>query len=868
MGWLRRLTNVFGSERLRSEIEEELRYHIEARTTQNLAAGMSREEAQADARRRFGGAALALDEAHDADTLAWLETVLQDLRYGLRNMRSSPFVTVVTLFSLAVAIGASTAIYSVVDSTLLRALPYKEPDRIALLWMTNRINGARVNASVANFDDWKQRSRTIEDLAMYREADASFSVYGEPDWIEYAWVYGDFFRLLGRNPIAGRTFSGQSRDPHEVVLSYGLWRTRFGGSADIIGRMVNLSGIDFQVIGVMPEDFAFPSKETRLWAPAEALPNWQSRRQDRQAGFGAAIGRLRQSVGTDQALVEMQGITAQLIAEYPKANEDRAGAVSIVPLATQIHGKTVPFMLAILSGAVLLVLLIACANAANLLLTRGAARGRELALRTALGADRRRIIRQLITESILLSCLAAVAGVPFAAWGIRALVALAPHGIARLDEARVDARVLVFSLGLSLATGVLFGLAPAVRLSQSAATSRHTGGVELRGMRRVFAVAEIALAIVLLTGAGLLIRSFAAMQSVDPGFRTSRVLTATLRFRNPLPRDRRAALYREAMVRIAELPGVSAVGGVSAMFYTGDDSKFGLRAVEGKLPESREQWTAMTWSTVSGDYFQALGVPLLRGRFFNDRDTKGTTPVVIINETMAHRYWPREDPIGKGIKGFDPRGWNDEWVRIIGVVKDMRSRGLDRTPMAQIYETQAQSLDEAENLVVRTDASAELLRSTIRAIDETAVLTAVTTLDAQLREQNAPRLFQTLLLSIFAAVALALAGAGIFATMHYSVAQRTQEIGIRMALGASRSQVVGMVLREGIFLISLGIGMGLGGSLALTRSIRTLLFEVGPGDPLTLSSVSLLLAGTGLLACYVPAHRATRVDPMLALRCD
>jgi putative ABC transport system permease protein len=458
--------------------------------------------------------------------------------------------------------------------------------------------------------------------------------------------------------------------------------------------------------------------------------------------------------------------------------------------------------------------------------------------------------------------------VPFAAWGVRALIALAPQGIARLDEAHLDTRVLAFSLGLSLITGMLFGLAPAIRISQAVDNRRQTAGVDSRGMRRAFVVAEIAVAVVLLTGAGLLIRSLIALQSVDPGFETSRVLTATLRFRNTLPRDQRAMLYREVMTRIGQSPGVSVAGGISTMFYTGDEAKFGLRAVEGRPPESREQWTPMTWSTVCGDYFQALGVPLLRGRFFNDGDTRSSTPVVVINETMARRYWPGEDPIGKGIKGFDPRGRNDEWVRVIAVVRDMRSRGLERTPMAQIYQVQSQSLDETENLIVRTNATTEFLRGVVRSIDKAAVLTDVATLDARLRKQNAPRRFQTLLLTIFAAVALALAGAGIFAMMHYSVAQRTQEIGIRMALGARQSQVVRMVLREGLLLVGAGVAVGLAGSLALTRVIRTLLFEVGPGDPITLSAVSLLLTGAGILACYFPAHRATRVDPMLALRCD
>lgn len=868
MARLRRLGNVFRAAELRREIDEELRYHLDARIADNLAAGMSPEEARNDARRRFGGPALTLDRAHDADTLASLGSVLQDLRYGARNMRSNPFVTLVALLSLALAIGAGTAIFSVIDAVLLRALPYREPDRIVLAWMSDSLTGSRANPSVPNFDDWKSRAHSFQALALYREADAVFAVEGQPGWTEYALVYGDFFRVLARNPVVGRVFSAMAGDSQEVVLSYGLWRSQFAGSPDVIGRTVNVSGINYQIVGVMPEDFAFPSAETRLWVPAQSLPNWQARRQDRGGGFGTVIGRLRPGVALERARAEMQGITAQLVAEYPEANGDRAGAVGIVPLAAAIHGKTVPFMLAILAAAVLLVLLIACANAAGLLLARGAVRGREIALRAALGAGRGRILRQLVTESMLLSCLAGILGVPIAAWSTRALVALAPHRIARLGEAHVDARVLAFSLGLSLATGVLFGLAPAMRISRGIDSRRQTAGIESQGMRRAFVVAEIALAGILLAGAGLLIRSFAAVEAVDPGFRPSRVITATLRFRATVPGAVRVALYSEAIARIEHSPGVSAAGGISTMFYTGEDAKFGLRAVEGQPPESQANWTAMKWSTVSGDYFQALGVPLLHGRFFNDRDTRSATPVVIINETMARRYWPGGDAIGKGIKGWDPRGRNDEWVRVVGVVKDMRSRGLDRAPMAQIYEPLAQSFDETANLVVRTDASAALLRDLIRSIDKTAVLTGITTLDARLREQNAPRRFQTLLLSIFAALALALAAAGIFAAMHYSVAQRRQEIGIRMALGARQAQVVGMVLREGLLLIGMGIAMGLGGSLLLTRSIRSLLFEVGPGDPLTLTLVSLLLIAAGLAACYFPARRATQVDPLVALRCE
>ena len=563
---------------------------------------------------------------------------------------------------------------------------------------------------------------------------------------------------------------------------------------------------------------------------------------------------------------ETDVISRGLATQYPEDNADRS--MRIVPLATQIHGKTVPFMLAILSGAVLLVLLIACANVANLLLARGVARREEIAIRSALGASGGRIARQLVTESLLLSCLGGALGLPLAALAIRAFIALAPHGIARLGEAHLEAPVLIFSSALSLATGLLFGFAPAIRISQQVSSRQQTAGADSHGMRRAFVVVQIALATVLLTGAGLLIRSFVAVQSVDPGFRTARVISAKLRFSSALPPDRRTALFREAMTRLGNLNGVRAVGAINTMFYLGSDSKFGLRAVEGRALESAQQWTPMRWSTISGNYFQALGIPLVRGRFFSNDDTKNTTPVVMINETMARRYWPGENPIGKGIKGFDARGRNDEWVRVIGVVKDMHSGGLERLPIAQIYETQAQSFDETENLVVYTDASVGVLRETIGSLDRSAVLTDVATLGARLQEQNLARRFQTLLLSFFAALALMLAGAGIFATMHYNVAQRTKEIGIRMALGASRATVVEMVVREGLLLAAVGCGVGLAGSVVFSRSIRSMLFEVRPGDPGTLSAVLLLLGGIALFACYIPARRATRIDPVKALRCD
>jgi putative ABC transport system permease protein len=866
VAWFNRLANLFRSRSVSDEIEEELRYHIEARTADNIAAGMSREDARRDAVRRFGSALLSHERSYETETFLWLETILHDLRYGARSLRSNPLVSSVAILSLALAIGASTAIFSVVHAVLLNALPYQDPDRIVILWGTNKVNNSlENNTSVPNFEDWRRRAQTLENLATYREVEASFTSNGTADWIEYAAVYGNFFGLMGRAPMLGRTFGTDEPNGHQVVLSYRLWLTRFGGSPRVLGQTIELNGLTSQIVGVMPQGFAFPSENTLLWTPAAAIPGWQIRRSGRGHGFGPVLARLRPDATLDSARAEVEVISQALAAQYPSDNADRG--MRLVPLAAQIQGKTVPFMLAILSGAVLLVLLIACANVANLLLARGALRRQEIAVRCALGASRRRIVRQLVTESLLLACIGGVLGLPLAGLGIRAILALAPHGIARLGEARLDASVLFFSLGLSLTTGLLFGLAPAMRISRMG-NQRNTSATHSQGMRRVFLVAQVAFAVVLLTGAGLLIRSFFAIQSVEPGFRTSRVLAGTLRFSSALPSDRRAALYGDAIKRIGDLQEVKAVGAISTLFYSGNEAKFGLRAVQGKPLESSQQWTPMTWATISGDYFQALGIPLLKGRLFSDADTKETTPVVIINETMARRYWPGEDPIGRGIKGFDPRGRNDDWVRVIGVVKDMHSSGLERSPIAQIYETQAQALEDTENLVVYTDASVAQLRDAISSFDHAAVLTDVTAMSARLEEQNAPRRFQTLLLSLFGALALALAGAGIFAMMHYTVAQRTREIGIRMALGASRAAVVGMVLHEGLVLVAAGCGMGLTGSLLFSRSIRSLLFEIGPGDPATFGTVSLLLAGIALLACYIPARRATRVDPVIALRCD
>jgi putative ABC transport system permease protein len=853
MAWTNRFVNLFRRRELDEEIDEELQFHIDARTRDHIAAGMAPAEARRQAVRGFGGQLQAREKAHDANLFVWLESVRQDLQYAFRSLRGNLGVTTIAVLSLAIGIGANTAIFSVVNAVLLRSFPFKDADRLALVWGADTLRRGELYVSLPNYNDWRKHSRSFEEMTIYRVAEGAVT----PEWMQYAWVSENFFDMLGRHPALGHTLAGQERT---VVLSHRLWKRRFGGSPGALGQRLNVAGIDFQIIGVMPEDFRFPTRDTQLWIPASTNPRWQDRLRDRNERFGAVLGRLAPRVSLTQARSEMNTIARNI--------EPDAAGVNIVPLQVQVNGAAVPFMLMVLFGAVMFVLLIACTNVASLLLARGAARSREIALRTALGAGRRRIVRQLLTESVLLSLVAGCLGLPLAILSVRALVAVAPPDIARLDEARVDATVLFFALAVSLLCGILFGLAPALRISQGGKiyVDRYT-----RRMRGALVVCEFALSVVLLAGAVLLVRSLQAVLAVDPGFKTENVATAELRFPTAMSKPQRVARYREAIERINQLPGVQAAGAISTMFWRGDGGEFGLRAVEGRPPENQNRWTPLTWATISGHYFQALGVPLLRGRLFTDQDRRDSPPVAILNERMARRYWPGEDPIGKRFKGFDERGHNDEWVTVVGLVKDVQSRGLDRSPMGQIFLPPDQGVDETENLVVSAGLGEEQLardlRRIVHSVDQTGVLVRSSTLVRELEQQTTERRFQTYLLAIFAAIAFLLAGVGIFGTMHYSVAQRTQEIGLRMALGAGRGNVARMVISEGLALAAIGIGMGLAGCLVLMRALDSLLFGVTSTDPASFSAAALLLTAIAALACYLPARRATKVDPMIALRC-
>ena len=789
----------------------------------------------------------------------------QDLRYAIRTLLKNRGFTLIAVLTLALGIGANTAIFSVVNAVLLRPLPYKEPGR--LFFLTTDRQDSKAPTSLENFEAWKARSSVFEDMAIfYRNTGWSrVTLTGteDPEQVSGGFVSANLFPLLGVAPRIGRVFTAEeeSRREQVVILSDALWKRRFGASSGAIGREVEINGASFQVIGVMPATFQFPARETQFWAPITTNRYWLDRPAwDNLHGSGFflrwnVIARLKLGVDPRRAQSEMTAIAKSLEQETPQMNQGLGAWLS--PVRVELNPSARVGLL-LLMGAVSFVLLIACSNVANLMLARGARREREMAIRTALGAGRTRLVRQLLTESSLLGILSGGVGLLLALFGAKALIAFGPRDIPRLEQAGIDAGMLGFTLLLSVCAAMLFGLIPAWKTSTPNQSMKPAGSKRVRSLLVIF---EFALSVILLTGAGLLIRSFLAIESVDPGFRPEHVVT--MRVVTP-----RANFYDQLLERIRALPGVVAAGGINGLFESPDSQNFALRAVEGHEAEPKRRWSPLTWTGIGGDYLQAMGARLLRGRFFNQRDSADSPLVAIIDESLARRYWPGEDPIGKRFKGFDKRGKNDDWITVIGVVQDMRRQGLENQSASHIFYKETMTPD----LVVRTAADpsqlAAALRTTVRTLDKTAVIQSISTLQQQLSDQLSPRRFQTGLLTLFSAIALVLASVGIYGFMHYSVAQRTKEIGIRMALGARTSRILSMVLHEGLSLAVIGLCIGLLGSYWLTSTLRTFLYGITATDPFTLSIVSSLLVLVALLATFVPAWTASRVDPLIALRTE
>jgi len=808
-------------------------------------------------------------------------TIWQDLRYGVRTLWKSPGFTYVAVLALALGIGANTAIFSVVNTVLLRPLPYNAPERLVWLWETSPRNDIpKEVASYPNFNDWRQQNQNFEAVAAFSNTAPSLTGNdGEPERLPGAAVLGDFFTVLGIEPALGRKFLAEENEEgkHRVaILSHGLWQRRFGGDAGIVGRQIGVNGGQYTVVGVMPPNFKHPNPEARrpveMWLP---LPVSEGMRNGRRGDFLSVIARLKPGVSIEQSRAEMTTIAARLEQQYPDTND--GWSVIVQPLHQRFTGDVRPALLMLL-GAVGFLLLIACANVANLLLARSSTRLKEIAIRTALGAGRGRIVRQLLTESVVLSLLGGALGLLVAFWGIDALLALSPGNIPRLESVGIDRQVLLFTLGVSLVTGIVFGLAPALTVSnpnlnemmKESGRSSSEGG-RGRRLRNALAVAEIALSLVLLVGAGLLIKSFLRLQDVKPGFNPENLLAVEL----VLPATKYAEnpqvvnFYDQLLQQMAQQPGVQGATATSALPLGGGGDVFAF-SVEGRTRASTERVPDAETRTISPDYFRTLQIPLRSGRLLDERDNENAPRAVVVSESLARKYFPGEDPVGKRITFGDPQASDVIWLNVVGIVGDVHQSGLDEEPYAQVYRSYRQSPRRGLTVIVRTAGAPlgmlDVLRSQVRALDPQQPLYNARTAEQVLDESISRPRFNMLLVTILAAVAMILATVGIYGVISYMVTQRTHEIGIRMALGARPLDVFRMVLRQGLLIALLGVGGGLVASFALTRLLSSLLYDVRPTDLVTFASVSILLTAVVLLACYIPARRATRVDPMVALR--
>jgi putative ABC transport system permease protein len=802
-----------------------------------------------------------------------------DLIYADRGLRRKPLFTATAVLTLALGIGANSAIFTVVSAVLLRPLPYPTPDRLMMLWTYNPRQGYNKDVSAyPNFDDWRRQSASFEGMSAYFDANFTLTQAGDPAQIEGAIVTPGFFETLGVAPALGRTFGareGAAGGARVAILSHGLWQTRFGGDPAIVGRTVMLNSVSHGVLGVMPASFAHPDTAA-VWTPLAPSERLVPVMQSRTSYWLQVVGRLKPWIDRRAAQSEMDMIASALERQYPDAN---AGiGVRLVPMHEEIVGD-VRQPLLILFGTAVLVLLIACANVANLVLARAASRQRELAIRTALGAGRRRLIAQLLTESLVLATVGGAAGLLLAAWGIQALPSLAPANLPRLTGVRIDTSVILYTSLASLVTGLVFGAAPA--LQSAAATAgeflKERGRAESQGargrrLRAAFAIAEVAVALVLVIGAGLLVRSFVAMNKVDLGFEPRGILAV----RVELPRARYSqdaqitAFFNDLASRLRALPGVQSIGLGSSIVRALQSSTLSVHGRPAPDPNVRN--LAVPYDSVTPEFFTTLRIPLRRGRLFTSADGPPTPRVVVVNESLARRFFPDDDALGKRVTYDDPTDAQARWLTIVGIVADTRRGGVDREPRAELYYPLTQLPDRRMYVLVRTSGDPLALvrpaQAQVWAIDSNQPTASVRSVEAILADAQANRRFTTLLLGLFSIVALALAAIGIYGVIAYSTAQRVQEIGIRMALGASRTNVLTSVLKEAVVIGVVGLAVGMAAALALTRFLSGLLFGVGARDPMTFVALPLGLLLVAVLAALIPATRAVRVNPLVALRGD
>jgi putative ABC transport system permease protein len=883
--WLIRLIGVLVPRRLRSDWRQE--WEAELRCREALLAEWDR----LDWRNKLDLLWRSTSAFWDA---LWLQPqrledeMIQDLRYGIRMLLKHKGFTLVAVLTLALGIGANTAIFSVVNAVLLQALPYADPQRLVVLWTDNpklQLGGRAIPPANPDILEWRARAQSFERLAAFRPSLADLASDGEPERVGGVAVNADFFPLLGVTPLAGRVFTAAEDQPGSemvAVISHALWQRRFGGVPDIIGKTLTVNARNRVIVGVMPPGFQFPrgsempaafgfAGQTDVWIPlAWNLQRWQA--QSREA---VALARLKPGVALAQAQAELDTLIKQ--PDQSLTSQAKGWTVEVRPLHTQIVGDTRSLLLLLL-GAVGVVLLIACVNVANLLLTRATTRRRELAVRAALGASRSRIVRQLVTEGLILSFCGGVTGVLLARWLLPVIIAFSPADIPRLDGVRIDALVLGFTLVISVLASVLFGLAPAlsavrVNLNETlkAAGQRTTGSRNRRWTDWLIA-AEVALTLMLLVATGLLTRTLARLQAVDPGFRPQQVTAFELRLSGQkyASAASQVQFFEQLLARLDATPGVETAAAISNLPFIGAATMEWV-VVEGRLDNEFEAKPMAERLEITPDYFQALGVPLLKGRIFSTQDHAQAPPVVIVNETLARQMLPGKDPLGARIKLTSSYNPND-WRTIVGVVGDVRSYSLAQAPRPQLYYPHSQFTQNRLTVVVESALPhAELIataKAHAKALDPLLPLAKIQTLEGALSAATASPRFGALLLALFAGLALLLALVGIYGSVAWAVSQRTPEIGLRMALGATPSVLLRLVVGQSIKPVLAGLALGLAGAFALTRLMNGLLFGVSATDPATFVAVTGSLLSVALLACYFPARKATAVDPMVALRSE
>ena len=811
-----------------------------------------------------------------------METLFKDIRYGFRSLLKRPGFTAIAVATLALGIGANTAIFSVVNAVLLRSLPFADPDRLVMIWEDASFAGfPRNTPAPANYVDIKNQNQVFQDVAAMDRRSFNLTGDGEPERVEANGVTANFFPLLGVQPALGRSFQADEDQPGAnkvVIMNHNLWQNRYGGASDIVGRQLLLNGEKYTVVGVTPRGFQFLDSKVGMWVPIAFTP---AQLAARGRHYLRVVARLKPGVTAEQANADVKNIHQRLARDYP----DTAGRITgfVLPMRDQLAGD-VRRPLMVLSVAVGFVLLIACANIANLLLSRAAGRRREIAIRSALGASRMRIVRQLLIEGLLMSVIGAIIGLLLASWSFAFLQQLIPDGLAISTQLSMDPKVLGFTLVVALLTTLIFGLAPAfqasnIDLNEALKQGGGRSGLNAGGnrLRSAMVVAEVALALVLLVGAGLLIQTFLKLREQYAGLRAESVLTMrTVLSRTKYPEHaNRVNFYKQVLERVQALPGVVSAGYITTVPLAEKGGTSGF-SIEGRsIEQARAGGVAYDANhrQVSVDYFKSMGIPIQQGRGFDSADNEQAIPVAVINQTMAHQFWPNENPLGKRFTLGDPQGPEVPWITIVGIAGDIRQMGADEPVKAEMYfpypQAAAGAFYSPRDLVLRTSVDpmglVAAVRNEIHQVDPDQPISNVRTMDDVLGEETSTRELGMTLLTIFAGLALLLATLGIYGVLAYFVVQHTQEIGVRMALGAQRGNILALVLKKGMVLTLLGVGIGLVAAFALTRLMSSLLYGISTTDPLTYAAIAALLTLVAFFACYIPARRATRVDPLVAL---